>query len=68
MNNYTNSDINNSKHNKICKQLWTLGDKHLVIIDKSIIESLGINENNSTIFLEQEVLQDKTILMRINKF
>ncbi|MGH9982058.1 MAG: hypothetical protein ACRD6U_10955 [Nitrososphaeraceae archaeon] len=68
MNNYTISDINNSKHNTICNQVWTLVDKHLVIIDKSIIEKLRITENNSTIFLEQEVLQDKTILMRIKKF
>jgi hypothetical protein len=66
MNNYTLSDINNSQ-SKICKQLWTLGDKHLVIIDKSIIEKLNIIES-STIFLEQEVLQDKTILMRIKNF
>ena len=66
MNNYTLSDINSSKP-KICKQLWTLGDKHLVIIDKSIIEKLNIIEN-STIFLEQEILKDNTILMRIKKF
>ena len=49
------------------KQIWQLGDKHFVIIDKSIIEKLGITDN-STIFLEQEILQDNTILMRIKKF
>ena len=58
--------INNSKP-KICKQLWSLGDKHLVIIDKSIIEKLGITEN-STVFLEQEIAHDNTIVMRIKKF
>ena len=66
MNNYTLSNINNSQP-KICKQLWTLGNKHLVIIDKSIIEKLNIIES-STIFLEQEILEDNTILMRIKKF
>ena len=45
----------------------TVGDKHLVIIDKSIVEKLGITEN-STVFLEQEVIQDEMILMRIKKF
>ena len=66
MNNYTILDLNNSKP-KICKHLWTIGDKHLVIIDKSLIQKLGITEN-STIFLEQEVIQDDVILMRIKKF
>lgn len=60
-------NINNSRP-KIFKQLWTLGDKHLVIIDKSIVERLGITEN-STVFLEQQVMNDNnTILMRIKKF
>lgn len=67
MNNYTLSDINNSKHNKICNQLWTLDDKPLVIIDKSIIEKLNIIDI-STIFLKQEVLNDNTNLMQIKKF
>ena len=58
-------DINNSQPKK-CKQLWTIADKYLVIIDKSIIEKLGIKDN-STIFLEQEVLPDNTILMKIKK-
>ena len=58
--------INNSKP-RICKQLWSLGDKHLVIIDRSIIEKLDITEN-STVFLEQEITPDNTIIMRIKKF
>jgi hypothetical protein len=58
-------DINNSQPKK-CKQLWTIADKYLVIIDKSVIEKLGITDN-STIFLEQEVLPDNTILMKIKK-
>lgn len=59
-------DIKNS-HSKIRKQLWTLGDKYLVIIDKSIIEKLGVTDN-STVFLEQEITSDNAILMRIKKF
>ena len=66
MYNSTISHINNSKP-KICKQLWPLGDKHLVIIDKSIIQKLGITEN-STVFLEQQITHDNTILMRIKEF
>lgn len=65
MNDYTLSDINNSK-TKIIKQLWTLGDKHLVIIDKSIIQKLRITEN-SIVFLEQQITPDNSILMRIKK-
>lgn len=66
MNNINSLNINNSKP-EICKQLWTVGDKHLLIIDKSIIEKLGITDN-STVFVEQEVLEDNTILMKIKKF
>lgn len=67
MNKNAGSNLNNSKP-KVCKQVWTIADKHLVIIDKSIIEKLGITEN-SLVFLEQEVLQDNnTILMKIKKF
>jgi hypothetical protein len=37
MNNYTISDLNNSKP-KVYKQLWTIEDEHLVIIDKWMIK------------------------------
>ena len=67
MNNYTISDLNNSANPKICKQLWTIGNKHLVIIDKSIVEKLGITYN-ATVFLDPEITSDNTILMRIKKF
>ena len=59
-------DINNSNNN-ICKQLWQLGGKHLVIIDKSIIEKLGITEN-SIIFLKQELTSENAILMKVKEF
>jgi hypothetical protein len=79
MNNSTLSDINNtivststttdsniSNNNKIFKQIWQVGNKHLVIVDESIIRKLGITEN-STFFVEQELDQDnRTILMKLN--
>lgn len=68
-NNFSNNHSNNNK--KIFKQIWQLGNKHLVVIDKSIIEKLGITEEaeeNSTTFVEQELTSDNTtILMRITK-
>jgi len=78
MNNSTISNINNStvsttsteynkNNNKIFKQIWQLGNKHLVIVDESIIDKVGITEN-SIFFVEQELTQDNTtILMRIKK-
>ena len=80
MNNSTLSDIKNttisannttasntSNKNIIFKQIWQIGNKHLVIVDESIIIKLGITEN-STFFVEQELTQDNTtILMRIKK-
>ena len=63
MDNTAISDINRSSPT-VYKQLWTCSDKHLVIIDKSIIEKLGITED-SLVFLEQEITYEKTILMRI---
>jgi hypothetical protein len=75
MNNSTLSDINNttdsastttSNNNKIFKQIWQVGNKHLVIVDESIIQKLGITDS-STFFVEQELDQDKrTILMKLN--
>ena len=67
MSNVTIPDLNNSAKPKIGKLLWIYGDKYVVIIDKSIIQKLGITED-STVFLEQEVIQDEMILMKIKKF
>ena len=79
MNNSTLSDINNTtvstrttiasnisnNNNKIFKQIWQVGNKHLIIVDESIIRKLGITEN-STFFVKQELDQDNTtILMRL---
>jgi hypothetical protein len=64
MNNLSNSDLKDPP--EILKQLWEIAGKHLVIIDESIIQKLGINDNLTT-FVEQEITQDNAILMRIKK-
>ena len=61
INNSSNSDLKDSQ--KILKQIWPVGNKHLVIIDDSIIQKLGINDNITT-FVEQELTNDG-ILMRV---
>lgn len=61
------TDLNHSQQDKILKQIWSIGDQHLVLIDKSIIQKLGIDDND-TIFLEQEFREeDNSILMKIKK-
>ena len=61
------SDLNDSPQNKILKQIWSIGDQHIVVIDKTIIQKIGI-EDNDTIFLEQEFREeDSSILMKIKK-
>jgi hypothetical protein len=72
MNNSTFSDINNTaphntivsktSNNKIFKQIWQLGNKHLVIVDESIVRNLGITDS-STFFVEQELDQDNRIIL-----
>jgi hypothetical protein len=60
MNNPSKSDLNDSP--KIWKQIWQLSNKHLVIIDESIIQELGINDNLIT-FVEQKLTQDGILLI-----
>lgn len=61
------TDLNHSQQDKILKQIWSIGDQHLVVIDKSIMQKLGIDDND-TIFLEQEFREeDNSILMKIKK-
>lgn len=64
-NNTTNTDTKVRKNTKVYKQIWQLGKKHLVVVDESIIQKLGITED-STFFVEQELTKDNTtILMRV---
>ena len=65
MNNSAISNLNRSPKDNNWKQIWQLGNKHLVIIDESIIQKLGINDNLTT-FVEQE-LTDEGILMRVRR-
>ena len=65
MNNSAISNLNSSPNYKNWKQIWQLGNKHLVVIDESIIQKLGINDNVT--FVEQEITTDG-ILMRIRRF
>ena len=55
----------NLKDAEILKQIFIFEDKHLVIIDKSIIQKLGINDNIATL-VGQELTNDG-ILLRIRK-
>jgi hypothetical protein len=61
------TDLNHSQQDKFIKLILTIGDQHLVLIDKSIIQKLGIDDNSTT-FLEQEFREeDNSILMKIKK-
>jgi hypothetical protein len=62
MDNCLHKDINNTK--KPVKKCWTVGNNTVVVIDKSLVERLGITENNT--FFEQE-LTDAGILLRIKR-
>jgi hypothetical protein len=67
LSNLTNSDLSNSS-DKIVKQIWPIANKHLVLIDESIIQKLRTHVGDNTIFVEQELRQeDNTIVMRIKK-
>lgn len=65
MNNSAISNLNSSPKDNNWKQIWQVGNKHLVVIDESIIQKLGITDNLTT-FVEQE-LTDDGILMRVKK-
>lgn len=49
---------------KPVKRLWKIGSVYFVFIDGSIVEKLGINEQNT--LLEQEIIGDD-ILMRVKR-
>jgi hypothetical protein len=58
-----NNNIKTTKRNPL-KKCWNLGNNTVVIIDRSLVQRLGINEQN-TLF-EQE-LMDGGILLRIKR-
>lgn len=50
------------------KQIWKIGNKHLLIIDSQLLDKLGATDSD-VIFVEQEWIQaDKIIFMKIKKF
>jgi hypothetical protein len=58
-------DMTNSHHSNIkipLKKCWRVGNNTVVVIDKSIVERLGLDEEN-TIF--QEEVAEGGILLRI---
>ena len=63
MDNCLHKNINNAK-GRLVKKCWTIGNNTVVIIDKSLVERLGITEDNT--FFEQE-LTDAGILLRIKR-
>lgn len=73
MNDSKLTDLNDSQQKgKILKQVLSIGDQYLVVIDKSIIQKIGIddnnNDNNEITFLEQEFRhEDNSILMKIKR-
>lgn|GEM_PF-3642265 len=64
MNNLRNNGLTASQ-DKILKQKWRFGNKYLVVIDESIIQKIGINEN--LILVEQELTETNVILLKIIK-
>ena len=54
----SSSNSNLKASSEILKQIWEIAGKHLVIIDESIIQKLGINDNSLT-FVEQELTDEE---------
>jgi hypothetical protein len=59
------SEISNKDFDNPIKKCWKLGDTTLVAVDKSIVNKLGINENDT--FLEQIITDNGDILMQVRK-
>jgi len=66
-NNTNNSNKNQTWNKRYIKPLASLNDIHFVVIDKDILEKLGL-KNSTSIILEQEITYDrKGILLRIQE-
>jgi hypothetical protein len=63
MDDSSTSAINSTSINPV-KRCWNVGANTVVVIDKSIVQKLGINENNT--LLEEEITPDG-ILLKIRK-
>jgi hypothetical protein len=58
------NNINTTTKQLPIKKCWLVGNNTVVVIDKSLVERLGITEGNT--FFEEE-LTDAGILLRIKK-
>jgi hypothetical protein len=58
-----NKDINNTKI-PVVKRCWNIGGNTVVVIDKKLVQILGLHEENT--FFEEE-LTDGGILLRIKR-
>jgi hypothetical protein len=63
MNSSTNRNINSNATFPI-KKCWLVGNNIVVVIDKAIVQTLGINEQETFV---EEVLIDDGILLRIRR-
>ena len=64
MDNYLHNNINTTTQQPPIKKCWLVGNNTIIVIDKSLVERLGITEGNT--FFEEE-LTDAGILLRIKK-
>ena len=63
--NNTNSSINSFKKT-IIKPCIEISNQKVMILDKSIVKALKIADEN-TVYFEQELIEDGTILLRLRK-
>jgi hypothetical protein len=63
--NNTSSSINSFKKN-IIKPCIEIGTHKVMILDRSIVKALKIADEN-TVYFEQELIEDGTILLRLRK-
>ncbi len=63
MNSSTNRNINSNATFPI-KKCWLVGNNIVVVIDKAIVQTLGINEQETFV---EEVIIDDGILLRIRR-
>ena len=63
--NNTSSSINSFKKT-IIKPCIEISNQKVMILDKSIVKALKIADEN-TVYFEQELIEDGTILLRLRK-
>ena len=61
----TNPDLNSPLEKTPIKLLWSIGPHVVCILDRNIVETLGIDEDNTRV--EQHLTKDGNIILRIQK-